>query len=44
MKDDTALVIEALSGDPETFSPIIERYQDAVFAIALARLRDFHDA
>jgi len=40
MKDDTVLVIEALSGDPETLSPIIERYQDAVFAIALARLRD----
>ena len=44
MKDDIALVAAALSGGPETFSPIIERYQDAVFAVALARLRDFHDA
>ncbi|MFC1716299.1 RNA polymerase sigma factor [Candidatus Poribacteria bacterium] len=44
MKDDIALVVAALSGDPERFSPIIERYQDAVFAVALARLRDFHDA
>ena len=44
MKDDTALVIAALSGGLEAFGPIIERYQDAVFAVALARLRDFHDA
>jgi len=44
MKDDTALVMEALSGGPEMFGLIIERYQDAVFAVALARLRDFHDA
>jgi hypothetical protein len=44
MKDDIALVAAALSGDPEMFSPIVERYQDAVFAIALARLRNFTDA
>ena len=44
MKDDVALVAAALSGGPERFGPIIERYQDAVFAVALARLRDFHDA
>lgn len=44
MRDDVKLVTAALSGGSETFGPIIERYQDAVFAIALARLRDFHDA
>ena len=44
MKDNIALVAAALSGDPEMFSPIVERYQDAVFAIALARLRNFADA
>ena len=44
MKDDIALVVAALSGGPERFGPIVERYQDAVFAVALARLRDFHDA
>ncbi len=44
MKVDLALVVAALSGGPERFGPIIERYQDAVFAVALARLRDFHDA
>ena len=44
MKDDVALVAAALSGDPETFGPIIERYQDAVFAVALSRLRNFDDA
>jgi RNA polymerase sigma-70 factor (ECF subfamily) len=44
MKDDVALVVTALSGGPETFGPVIERYRDAVFAVALARLRNFHDA
>jgi RNA polymerase sigma-70 factor (ECF subfamily) len=44
MKDDVALVAAALSDGPEAFGPIIERYQDAVFAVALARLRNFHDA
>jgi RNA polymerase sigma-70 factor (ECF subfamily) len=44
MKDDVALVVAALSGGPEMFSPIVERYQDAVFAVALARLRNFDDA
>ena len=44
MKDDVALVTAALSGEPETFGPIVERYQDAVFAVALARLRNFADA
>lgn len=44
MKDDVALVASALSGDPEMFGPIVERYGDAVFAVALSRLRSFHDA
>ena len=44
MKDDVMLVVAALSGEPETFGPIVERYQDAVFAVALARLRNFADA
>jgi RNA polymerase sigma-70 factor (ECF subfamily) len=44
MKDDVALVAAALSGGPEKFSPIIERYQGVVFAVALARLGNFHDA
>jgi len=44
MKDDAGLVATALSGGPETFGPIVTRYQDAVFGVALARLRNFHDA
>lgn len=44
MPDDTALVDAALCGGPEDFTPIIARYKDAVFGIALARLRHFHDA
>lgn len=44
MEDNVALVAEALSGGPEQFSPIVERYQDVVFAVALARLRNFNDA
>jgi len=42
--DDTALVAAALGGGPEEFSAIVERYQDAVFAVVLSRLRRFHDA
>ncbi len=42
--DNPALVAAALAGGPEEFGPIVERYQDAVFAVALARLRRFHDA
>ena len=44
MKDDVALVTDALEGDTSAFGPIVERYQDAVFGVALARLRNFHDA
>jgi len=34
----------SLAGGPEAFGPIIERYQDAVFGVALARLGRFQDA
>ena len=44
MKDDAELVAAAMAGGPDAFGPVVERYQDAVFGIALARLRDFHDA
>jgi len=33
-----------MAGGSEAFAPIVERYADAVFGIALARLGDFHDA
>jgi len=41
--DDIALVADALEGGPERFGPIVERYRDAVFGVALARLGNFHD-
>jgi len=44
MKHDAELYAEAMAGGPEEFGPIVERYQDAVFGIALSRLRNFHDA
>jgi len=44
MKDDVELVAAALAGGPKAFGPIVERYKDAVFGIALSRLRSFHDA
>jgi RNA polymerase sigma-70 factor (ECF subfamily) len=44
LKMDDALVAEALAGGPEAFAPIIDRYKDAVFGIALAKVRNFHDA
>jgi len=44
MKSDAELVADALAGEPEAFGPVVERYQDAVFGVALVRLRDFHEA
>ena len=42
--DNAALVARALDGGPGSFGPIVVRYKDAVFGVALARLRNFHDA
>ena len=44
MKEDSELVAEALAGGGESFTPIVQRYQSAVFGVALARVRDFHAA
>ncbi len=44
MEDDAELYRAALAGGSEAFAPIVERYADAVFGIALARVGDFHDA
>ena len=44
MTDDAEMVARALAGGPEAFEPIVRRYGDAVFGVALARLGDFHDA
>jgi len=33
-----------MAGGPEAFARIVQRYQDAVFGIALARLGNFHEA
>lgn len=42
--EDQDLVSRALSDGPETFRPIVDRYQRVVFGIALSRLRDYHRA
>jgi len=44
MKTDEELVAAAIAGGPEAFASIVERYQDAVFGVALARVGDFHAA
>ena len=44
MTGDAELYAAAMAGGPEAFAPIVERYRDAVFGVALARLRDFHGA
>ena len=44
MSGDAELFAAALAGGPEACAPIVARYQDAVFGVALARLRDFHEA
>lgn len=42
--DNTKLVAAALSEGPEAFTPIVEKYKDAMFGVALMRVRNFHDA
>ena len=44
MIDDATLVNQAIDGGPEAFEPIVRKYQDAVFGVALSRLADFHAA
>ncbi len=44
MKSDAELYADAMAGGPEAFAPVVERYKDAVFGIALARVGDFHAA
>jgi len=44
MKSDVEIFADAMAGGPEAFAPIVEHYQDAVFGIALARVRNFHQA
>ena len=44
MKNDATLVAEALINGPEAFGPIIHRFKDIVFGVALARVGNFHDA
>ncbi len=39
---DAELVKRALCGGGDTFRPIVDRFQSAVFAVALPRVRDFH--
>ena len=44
MTNDRKLVADAKASGAEGFGPIVEKYQDAVFAVALSRTGDFHDA
>lgn len=44
MHSDEELFATAMAGGPESFAPIVDRYRDAVFGVALARLGDFHEA
>ena len=44
VKSDAELYAAAIAGGPDAFRPIVDRYKDAVFGIALARVGDFHAA
>ena len=44
MRSDAELYAAAMAGGSEAFAPIVERYADAVFGVALSRLGNFHDA
>ena len=41
---DAALVAAALDGGAQDFGPIVKRYREGVFGVALARLGNFHEA
>lgn len=43
-REDAALVAAALGNGFEAFAAIVERYKDALFGVALARLGNLHDA
>jgi RNA polymerase sigma-70 factor (ECF subfamily) len=43
-RSDAELVTAALAGGTEAFEPIVRRFQEAVFAVALSRVGNFHDA
>lgn len=43
-KSDAELVEDALWGGAEAFGPIVDRYRDAVYGVALARMGNYHDA
>jgi len=43
-ENDTALVEQTLAGDPRAFSQLVDRYQKAVFNLALRMLQDADDA
>jgi RNA polymerase sigma-70 factor, ECF subfamily len=40
----SALIVRAQSGDRAAFGTLVERFQPAVYAVALARLRDANEA
>ena len=44
MENDATLVAEVLNNGPEAFAQIIHRYKSIVFGVAVARVRNFHDA
>ena len=44
MPSDSALVQEVLAGKIESFRRLVERYQDAVFGVALSKTKSFADA
>jgi len=41
---DTELIRQTLSGEAEAFGELVQRYQDAVYAVALHRTGDFTSA
>ena len=43
-KDDAQLIRRALSGDESAFSPLIQKYQKSVHALAWRKIGDFHYA
>jgi RNA polymerase sigma-70 factor (ECF subfamily) len=44
MESDAKLIERVLAGDKDSFRPLVQRYQDAVFGVAVGRTGNFADA
>lgn len=42
--EDGSVIHRCLSGEPEAFGLLVDKYREGIYAFAYAKLRNFHDA